>query len=654
MEKELQELQEQLTGNADKFKDKNQTDSSHRSSISKIHGIRPLDDSIQLGVSVAYDEITNKIIKKILSIESTVNDITLYLKDIGTLKRQVNENKTNILAHDKQILDLMKQLHEMQQKVNEHDQKMKDFNIKLMDFDIIEELKRVGGGAGGDMNVALNLIQNLENKMMQKLKFIEDRLAKNEEDVIRTKKETTDIKNIADSTSRMVSNLNNKTEQMQKDLFELENKVNDNYSSLSSELKFKYEELLKRINDKINELSTSIDDKLKEIEANTNTDGQVQITDEDKGVSSKHIKDIIKRLSELEKAIKLIPAQLNIEAITKDIAELKMQMNDKSNVTDYIELRAMLTELQKTVNYLKDQIETLIDDQTDHEDIQNLKRRLEALSNKVIELRNKEQVIGDPNGSNSNKPSQIDSSKYIDYNTFNTFKNQVIKEFENVNENLLTHRRLIDELFNLMKSKTSFKDLKTLEDDIMAKLEELKIACSKKFADKIETNKNMKYLDQQLKHIIDVYIKRMEKGDSWLIAKKPLNGHLCASCENYIGDLKESSSYVPWNKYPMRDPNDKLYRIGNGFSKMLQMITVDGMNTTDRRDVNFQTANDFYENAKTMGNMNINNNQHRGDSEGRNLPKISTRKNINRDDDMIGMESGNEMGDEVDPNQPKM
>ena len=53
-------------------------------------------------------------------------------------------------------------------------------------------------------------------------------------------------------------------------------------------------------------------------------------------------------------------------------------------------------------------------------------------------------------------------------------------------------------------------------------------------------------------------------------------------------------------------------------------------------------------------NMNINNNQHRGDSEGRNLPKISTRKNINRDDDMIGMESGNEMGDEVDPNQPKM
>ena len=647
------ELQEQFTGNPDKLKDKLQNDSSQRSSISKVHGIRPVDDNIQLAVSVAYDEITNKIIKKILSIESTVNDVTAYLKDVGALKRQVNENKANIAAHDKQLLDLTKQLHEALQTLNEHDQKMKDFNVKLMDFDIIEELKKVGAGAGGDLNMALNLIQNLEKKLTQKLKFIEDRLAKNEEDVIRTKRETTDIKNIADSTSRTVSTLNGRTEQMQNGLLELDSKVNDNHSSLSSELKLKYEELLKRINDKASELSTAVDDKLRDIEANANQLGQVQATDEDKGVSSKHIKDIAKRLSELEKAIKLIPAQLNIEAIAKDIAELKAQMNDKSNVTDYIELRTMVTELQKTVNYLKDQMETLIDDQTDHEDIQNLKRRLEALSNKVIEIRNKEQVTGDPNGSNSNKPSQIDSSKYIDYATFNTFKAQVIKEFENVNENLLTHRRLVDELFNLMKAKTSFKDLKTLEDDLMAKLEELKIACSKKFADKIETNKNMKYLDQQLKHIIDVYIKRMEKGDSWLIAKKPLNGHLCASCENYIGDLKENSAYVPWNKYPMRDPNDKLYRIGNGFSKMLQMITVDGMNTTDRRDVNFQTANDFYENAKTMGNININS-QHRGDSEGRNLPKISTRKNINRDDDVLGMESGNEMADEVDPNQPKM
>lgn len=53
----------------------------------------------------------------------------------------------------------------------------------------------------------------------------------------------------------------------------------------------------------------------------------------------------------------------------------------------------------------------------------------------------------------------------------------------------------------------------------------------------------------------------MEKGDNWLLAKKPLGGNSCASCEAYIGDLHDNSQYVAWNKYPMRDPNDKLYRV---------------------------------------------------------------------------------------------
>ena len=78
-----------------------------------------------------------------------------------------------------------------------------------------------------------------------------------------------------------------------------------------------------------------------------------------------------------------------------------------------------------------------------------------------------------------------------------------------------------------------------------------------------EVTKNIKYLDTQIKHIIEVYIKKMEKGDNWLIAKKPVNGHTCASCESYIGELPDSNQYVPWNKYPIRDPNDKAYRVIN-------------------------------------------------------------------------------------------
>ena len=130
-----------------------------------------------------------------------------------------------------------------------------------------------------------------------------------------------------------------------------------------------------------------------------------------------------------------------------------------------------------------------------------------------------------------------------------------------------------------MRNRTSFKDLKILEEAILSQIEDLKITFSKKFADKNEVNRGMKYLDQQIKNIIQIYIKKIDKGDNWLISKKPLSHNLCASCESYLGDIKNindnNNIYIPWSKYPIKDSNDKLYRMGNGYSKMLQLIQLD-------------------------------------------------------------------------------
>lgn len=117
-------------------------------------------------------------------------------------------------------------------------------------------------------------------------------------------------------------------------------------------------------------------------------------------------------------------------------------------------------------------------------------------------------------------------------------------------------------------------------------MEELKFTCFTKLADKNNTNKNIKYLDTQIKHIIEVYIKKMEKGDNWLIAKKPIGGHSCASCESYIGDLHDHNQHVPWNKMHVKEVERSyrvlliLLKIGNGFSKMLQMINFDVVSKT--------------------------------------------------------------------------
>ena len=88
----------------------------------------------------------------------------------------------------------------------------------------------------------------------------------------------------------------------------------------------------------------------------------------------------------------------------------------------------------------------------------------------------------------------------------------------------------------------------------------MKVASTKRFADKNEMSKNIKYLDNQIKHVVDVFIKKVERsGDNWLIAKKPLEGYKCGSCETYIGDIHDKNQQVLWNRYPpnQKDPNEK-------------------------------------------------------------------------------------------------
>jgi hypothetical protein len=200
------------------------------------------------------------------------------------------------------------------------------------------------------------------------------------------------------------------------------------------------------------------------------------------------------------------------------------------------------------------------------DDINWLRKKVENLNIMVMNIRSNEDLIS------INQPSQkmiaLDSSKFLESNIFIEFQKSYNRELDRLNRYSEELKRTIDEIIGALKSKAGEKDMKNLEEYLQGRMEELKLNSNKKFADKNETTKNIKYLDTQIKHIIEVYIKKMEKGDNWLIAKKPVNGHVCASCESYIGELPDSNQYVPWNKYPLRDPNEKAYRV-NFFYRFL-------------------------------------------------------------------------------------
>ena len=90
--------------------------------------------------------------------------------------------------------------------------------------------------------------------------------------------------------------------------------------------------------------------------------------------------------------------------------------------------------------------------------------------------------------------------------------------------------------------------------------EQLMLNCRKSFADRLDFKKSVKLIEQSISELTETLNKRNNKQDNWLIAKKPINGYNCASCESYIGEIKNTGESVNWNKYPYRD-GDKIYRV---------------------------------------------------------------------------------------------
>lgn len=125
--------------------------------------------------------------------------------------------------------------------------------------------------------------------------------------------------------------------------------------------------------------------------------------------------------------------------------------------------------------------------------------------------------------------------------------------------------------------------------------------------------KNVKYLETEIKHFVEIYSKKVsDKSENWLLAKKPIGNYTCASCENYIGDLQDKNTFVPWNKVAQRDPSDRLYRIGNGFSRMLQLINMESTQnkSKDSKDVEGELTKELTK----MGNWKSNRNNTENDS----------------------------------------
>ena len=256
------------------------------------------------------------------------------------------------------------------------------------------------------------------------------------------------------------------------------------------------------------------------------------------------------------------------ENLKKEIEELKKKLEDlDTDFREFVE-KVNIDEIYRKLKYLDETKadKTDVEEKYDHHqsEIDAINRRLDALFNQLLNQESgKAPVIN------------LDFSKYLQKDEFEKHKKENDEEFKKIWDEIERLNNLIKQIFDILKTKANLSDLEDLKKFLLGKIDELAYACNKKFADKNETTNNFKYLEDQLKKILDMLSKKdtHNEADSWLIAKK---GYSCAACESQIADLRDDShKFIPWNQMPLRDPSDKLYRMGNGFSKMLQMLNFD-------------------------------------------------------------------------------
>ena len=522
---------------------------------------------------------------KNISLSNKINILEQKIKNLEILNK-FKPYSGNIEDKDDQIQLIeieMNKLKETNDKLlNENfdiKKKIEDINVKLVDINIYELFKNLNVD-DGSVDEAKLLVMNLENKVFKKFSLMDDRDKKVNHDILELNNKIQNFINKNEVISYKTSNINTKLQELEQFMNNINNDTTKTITNLEKKNDNLYKELIEKITEEKNSLDSNIkrlNDKLYNLEQikqetlNPNIikkSSNFEFTEETLEFIKKMANKINKIEEKVNSIIELSRAYTTQEDLIKIIKELKKKMdmkeyfelNDKCNINS-----AKITSIDENIGKLNDLYEK------NESEIIFYSKRIESLMTNIISLRNQIDDI-----LKREKEQKLDLTQFLEknifYNYIATSKSEKIKIEKNFEEML----KSINNISKNLTKKCDSDDLKTFEDLINKKIEEMKFLNIKRFADKIDTNKNLKYIEAQIKHIIDLYIKKKDIKEKWLLAKKPIGGYSCASCESFIGDLKNKESFVPWNQYPQREP-EKNFRVGNGFSRMLNMLDIENM-----------------------------------------------------------------------------
>ena len=479
---------------------------------------------------------------------------------------------------------------EIRKKIGDIEKDLENIKVKIQDFNIYDMFKDSGDGS---LDASKILITALENKVFKKFELVDERNKKMEGDIFKNKQDIQNLVNTVNATKMMNENMKNAIEENNQNI---DNKLNNLLEQIknSSGGQIQIQPIQTQpISQGNNGLSNEHVKKLLEQLKNQLTEEMNKLMDENNkkfknllNEDSPLIQEMQKKIQDLDKIIKIQLNAINANQINNNFEKIDNDLKSKIGKDD-------IKEFLEKVRYLEENSkdnELKFDTQNDQNEkfkgeLNSILRKIESLTGQFNQI-----VTSLQNDALSNKKSSplIDVTRLVDNIRFNDNNKIINQKFEQIKLFIDTIQSNIDDILQKLQRTPNDDDFNQYKNTLKSMIEEVKLYCSKRFADKIEIHKQIRLLDTQLKSITDTFNRK--DNENWLIAKKPLNNFQCAACESYLNNLNnKSADYVPWNKYPQRD--DKNYRMGHGFSRMLQMVNADILKTAE---ANRENLNKIY------------------------------------------------------------
>ena len=558
---------------------------------------------------------------KIYSLENKLasKDISLQIMD--------NKIKNNLLDGESKIKLINEKINKLLQNSKNLSEKIEKLEVKTSDMDIFKMFKDNGDG---NIDTTKVLVKSLEEKVSKKFELLDLKFKKDEEENYKVKTTVENMIPKVEKIDREIEKINEVNKQSNEEFIlykkETIDKINLNINDINDDINKKIKEIKneidKNIKNKISNMDKNINNLMNKLKDNNDLDllklslGN-NVDPEKIEIINKKINDIRTKMNDIENTLKLhLKLNNEIDLLKNELKDMKLFLDKKITKDDLKELYNFSLNIKDEINDIKDRESITNDDLVkNNRELQNLKQKVESING------NLSLILDNP----KNEMKMIDFNKYIDDKKFTDTLKPIIKEIDKIYKEIDSLKKDLYE--SGTKNTNSIKSaINLIEDDINNKINDFKNFIQKRYLEKFEFHKAIKTLEIQIKSNMED--KKQSDAENWLLAKKNINCFNCASCEANIKNGEYNpAEYLAWKKYPQ---GEKIHRMGQGFSHMLQMMTSEFIKNIEKNE--FQNENES--SSRNSNNFNLNTSPSYNHTEMLNINSFFN--NIKDKDDIIG------------------